>query len=68
MIENQKNWAGNYTYGALQLHYPETVEQVQEVVALGSKLRALGTRHSFNSIADSAEDLISLGRFDKVLE
>jgi alditol oxidase len=31
------------------------------------KLRALGTRHSFNSIADTTEDLVSLANFDRVL-
>lgn len=64
MLENPGNWAGNYTYSAARLHYPRTVEQVQELVAGCRKLRVLGSRHSFNGIADSAEDLISLERFD----
>src|SRR5919204_2726496 len=67
MIENQRNWAGNYTYSAARLHYPETVEQVQELVIRCSKLRVLGSRHSFNGIADSTEDLISLAHFDHVM-
>jgi xylitol oxidase len=37
-------------------------------VSRSSKLKALGTRHSFNDIADSPEDLISLEHFDQVLE
>ncbi|MCI0579764.1 MAG: FAD-binding protein [Chloroflexi bacterium] len=67
MIENQRNWAGNYTYSAARLHYPETAEQVQELVSRGRKLKVLGTRHSFNGIADSPEDLISLEHFDQVV-
>jgi len=67
MTQNQSNWAGNYTYSAARLHYPETVEQVQELVIRHSKLKALGARHSFNTIADSAEDLISLEHFDQVV-
>jgi xylitol oxidase len=67
MIENQSNWAGNYTYSAARLHHPETVEQVQELVIRSSKLRALGTRHSFNGIADSAEDLVSLAHLDRIV-
>jgi alditol oxidase len=67
MLENRRNWAGNYTYSAARLHYPETVEQVQELVIRHSKLKALGARHSFNTIADSAEDLISLEHFDQVV-
>jgi alditol oxidase len=61
------NWAGNYTYSAARFHYPETVEQVQELVTRCSKLRVLGSRHSFNGIADSAEDLISLEHLDSVV-
>jgi xylitol oxidase len=62
------NWAGNYFYRAAQIHQPERVEQVQELVARSLRIRALGTRHSFNDIADSPGDLISLERFDKVVE
>ncbi len=67
MTQNQSNWAGNYTYSAARLHHPETVEQVQELVIRHSKLKALGARHSFNTIADSSEDLISLEHFDQVV-
>jgi xylitol oxidase len=67
MIENQSNWAGNYTYSAARWHWPETVEQVQELVRHCTKLKVLGSRHSFNGIADSSEDLISLEHFDQVV-
>jgi xylitol oxidase len=61
------NWAGNYTYRAIRLHKPETIEQIQELIRRSQKVKALGTRHSFNDIADSPEDLISLEHFDRVL-
>ena len=67
MIEKPSNWAGNYTYHAAHYHQPETVEQVQELVARSSKVKALGTRHSFNDIADSPGDLISLKHFDQIV-
>lgn len=67
MIENPSNWAGNYMYRATQLHEPETVEQIQELITRSSKLKALGTRHSFNDIADSPGDLISLEHFNKIV-
>jgi xylitol oxidase len=54
-----KNWAGNYTYRAEKLHRPSTIEQVQEIIANAPHMRVLGSRHSFNDIADSSE-LISL--------
>ena len=56
----QKNWAGNYTYQAARWHFPETVEEVQEIVKRCDKVKVVGTRHSFNNIADCAEDLVSL--------
>lgn len=67
MLNTPRNWAGNYTYRAAQIHAPETVEQVQELVLRSHKLKPLGTRHSFNDIADSSGDLISLEHFDKIL-
>jgi alditol oxidase len=68
MIKNPSNWAGNYMYSAARIHQPETVEQVQELVTRAHKIKALGTRHSFNDIADSPGELISLAHFDKILQ
>ena len=67
MAEKQGNWAGNITYSAARLHRPGTIEQVQELVRRSNKLRILGSRHSFNGIADCNEDLISLERLDQVV-
>lgn len=55
----ERNWAGNYTYRAEKLHRPTTIEQVQEIIASAANVHVLGSRHSFNDIADSSE-LISL--------
>jgi len=55
------------TYNAARIHQPETVEQVREVVRHSRKVRALGARHSFNDIADSHEDIISLARTRRLL-
>ncbi|HEX3974862.1 MAG TPA: D-arabinono-1,4-lactone oxidase [Solirubrobacteraceae bacterium] len=49
------NWSGNYAYGASTLHRPRNLEELQELVRGARALRALGSRHSFTSIADSAE-------------
>ena len=68
MQRAERNWAGNYTYSAAKVHDPETVEQLQELVRRSTKVRALGTRHSFNAIADSTEALVSLAKFDRVTE
>ena len=54
------HWSGNYTYSTRDLHEPQTVAEVQQVVKREKKIRALGARHSFNGIADSTESQISL--------
>jgi xylitol oxidase len=59
MYASEKNWAGNYTYRAQKLHRPATIEQVQQIVAKAASVHVLGSRHSFNDIADASE-LISL--------
>ncbi|CAN5299522.1 FAD-binding protein [soil metagenome] len=49
------NWAQYHEYGAKILHRPTSLDELQDVVARAPKIRALGSRHSFNDIADSAE-------------
>ncbi len=53
------NWAGSYAYAATVLHRPSSVEELQDVVAAARSVHVLGSRHSFNGIADAAE-LVSL--------
>jgi xylitol oxidase len=62
-----KNWAGNYFYQAPQFHKPTTAEQIQELISKSSKVKALGTRHSFNEIADTVGDLISTEHLNQIL-
>jgi xylitol oxidase len=47
------NWAGNLAYSADSVHHPTSVVEVQELVARLPWVKALGTRHSFNTVADS---------------
>src|SRR5687767_15184379 len=67
MMTKQWNWAGNYEYSAARLHEPKTMGDVRELVKRSPKIRALGTRHSFNNIADSSGQLISLHHLDRVI-
>src|SRR6476646_9435776 len=62
----RENWAGNLTYSTDHLHMPASIEEVRQVVKSCSKLRALGTRHSFNTIADSTSNQISVKRLDEI--
>jgi len=66
MVES--NWAANYVYRAARLHRPETIEQLRELVTTSTRLKVLGTRHSFNDIADTTGDHVSLEHFDRVLD
>ncbi len=61
-----ENWAGNLTYSTDRVHTPGSVEEVRQVVKSCAKLRALGTRHSFSTIADSTANQVSLKRFDQI--
>ncbi|GAB7189907.1 alditol oxidase [Kineococcus sp. NUM-3379] len=54
------NWARNHRYAARALHRPTSTEELRRVVAGARRLRALGTRHCFNDIADSPGDLVTL--------
>lgn len=53
-------WSGSYTFGAATVHRPRTLDELQELVAVSRRVRALGSRHSFNDLADSPGDLVSL--------
>ncbi|RKN64189.1 FAD-binding protein [Paenibacillus ginsengarvi] len=68
MMQEERNWAGNYRYGAAELFEPGRMEQLQEWVAKRHKIRALGSRHSFNNIADTLGSLVSLKKMNQVLE
>lgn len=52
------NWAGNVEFTATRIHRPETLAQLQAIVAGAPAVRALGSGHSFNRIADCSSDLV----------
>jgi xylitol oxidase len=54
------NWAGTYGYGAQKVVSASSVEHVVDVVSAGGPVRALGTRHSFNDLADTTGTLLDL--------
>ncbi len=54
------NWSGNLQYSTDRLYPVRSVQQVTELVRAHDKLKVLGTRHCFNSIADSTHNLITL--------
>ncbi|WP_391574643.1 FAD-binding protein [Cohnella sp.] len=66
-MANERNWAGNYTYGASELYVPDNVEQIQELVARSDKVKVIGTRHSFNGIADTEGSHLSLAKLNRIV-
>src|SRR6478736_2234582 len=68
MSARLRNWPGNLTYMATGVHRSETVEQVQELVAASARAKAVGSRHSFSTVADTPGVQISLERLNRVVE
>jgi xylitol oxidase len=54
------NWAGNLTYHTNRLHEAASVDEIRSLLRSEDKVKVLGTRHCFNSIADSRQNLLSL--------
>lgn len=62
-----KNWAENFEFSTAKVTYPETAQEVQDLVKKCEKLRILGSRHSFNRIADSKDQLLSFEKMNRVI-
>jgi xylitol oxidase len=65
-VAHETNWAGNLRYHADHMYAPKSVEEVREIVKKCNTARALGSRHSFNTIADSLTNQISLQHLDSI--
>ena len=59
-VRPRTNWAGNIAFAAPDFYRPATVSELQAVVARARQIRALGTGHSFNDMADSPGAQVSL--------
>lgn len=62
------NWAGNVAFGAARTHRATSVADVQQVVAGSASVRALGTGHSFNRVADTEGDLVRTDSLPRTIE
>ncbi|KQO62122.1 FAD-binding protein [Curtobacterium sp. Leaf261] len=56
------NWAGNVEYAARELLEPTSVDELRAAVTAHPQVTALGSRHSFNRIADTDAVQVSLAR------
>lgn len=66
-MNHQKNWVGNLQYNSKKYFQPERVGQIQELVKNSKRIKTLGSRHCFNSIADCDETHLSLAKMNKML-
>lgn len=62
------NWAGNYLYLAKELYYPDSVSELQDLIRDLSKVKAVGSLHCFNDIADSQTAQISTQNLSRIID
>jgi xylitol oxidase len=62
------NWAGNIHFAARAFHTPATVGELRRLVAASNRVRVLGSGHSFNRIADTSGDQISVSGLPQLTE
>jgi xylitol oxidase len=58
-----RNWAGTYEYAAPRIVEATSVDDVQRVLREPGRVRALGTRHSFTDLPDTAGTLVDVTGF-----
>ena len=46
------NWSGSFRYAFRDFHRPSSIDELCEAVRSSQKIKVLGSRHSFNAIAD----------------
>jgi alditol oxidase len=57
-----KNWAGNVTFSASEIVRPTGIDELSAIVAGARGVHAVGSRHSFSTVADTTGTLLSLDR------
>ncbi len=62
------NWAQNESCTAQNYYQPESEEELIALIKSNSKIRVVGTGHSWNTICLQTETLINLDHYNKVIE
>jgi xylitol oxidase len=62
------NWAGNLAYSVDAIAEPSSRDELRDLVREAPAVRVLGSRHSFNRIADTSGLLVSTGRLPAHVE
>lgn len=48
-----RNWGGNVVYSSTEIHRPGSLAELQDLVRTSAQVRVVGSRHSFNLLADA---------------
>ena len=67
-ISGLKNWSGNYTYSAKETKFVNSIEELKNKIVSSKKIKALGTQHCFNDIADTNGTQFSTKNLNSVIE
>ena len=67
-VERELNWAGTYGYLAQRIVRVASVDEARDLVTSGARIRPLGTRHSFNDVADGPGLLVDLTGLSEQVE
>lgn len=62
------NWAGNFTYSTEALREAGSIEEIQDCIRSFGRFKVLGTRHCFNDIANSKDQLVTLGGMNGIAD
>jgi xylitol oxidase len=57
---SELNWSGTVTYTGERIVRPSSIDEAAQVVADADRVHGLGTRHSFNDVADTPGVLLDL--------
>lgn len=63
----RKNWAGNIEYSSSDLYEPSNIDELRSMVTAHDHIKPQGTRHSFNTIADSNYGFIDATKLNQVI-
>jgi xylitol oxidase len=63
-----QNWSKNVDFNDRAFLQPESLAELQELVRSNQKIRARGTAHCFNEIANTSSYAISLAKMPKIIE
>lgn len=67
-VSSARNWAGNIEYSARRIAAPHSYDDLRSLITSGDRVKAVGSRHDFSTVADTAGDLISLEDLPRVFE